>query len=189
MTPTKRKRPDILGALDIGSSKITCYIARLNEDGQMEILGVGQQLSQGIKNGCVENMDEAENAILRAVHSAEQMAACTLHDVFVNFSCGAPRSRIVWDEISVKGGVDVQDVERLLHKVRENLGAEGQEILHAIPLDYAIDPHNHGTSGIRDPLGMVGSTLGVRVHLLSGTTSPIQNWRTCIARCHLQIQH
>ena len=73
------KPGSVVAALDVGSSKIACFIARIsNEEGDMEVVGVGHQSSKGIKNGSVIDLNKAEDAIRQTVHAAESMAAKTM---------------------------------------------------------------------------------------------------------------
>src|SRR5690625_1574182 len=104
----KRNRHGILAALDVGSSKICCLVARIEEGrgerpDRLKVLGIGQQLSRGVKNGTVVDMEAAETAILAAVHSAEQMAGEGVESVVVNLSGGYPASRLIGVEVATDG--------------------------------------------------------------------------------------
>ena len=85
----------IAAALDIGSSKVCCFIARVDDDGTPRVIGIGQQASRGIKGGTIIDMDLAETSVLNAVHAAEQMAGETIDRVIVNLSGGYPASTTV----------------------------------------------------------------------------------------------
>ena len=73
--PRLTARSGVIAALDIGSSKICCLIGKIEDSGRPSVIGIGHQLSRGVKNGAIVDMDEAEMAILTAVHAAEKMSA------------------------------------------------------------------------------------------------------------------
>jgi len=97
-------RSGLVAALDVGTTKTCCFIARV-EDGSARIVGVGHQASRGIKTGTVVDLEAAQQAILNAVHAAEQMAGETIQGVIVNISGGHPGSRTL-----IQGGDTYQDV-------------------------------------------------------------------------------
>jgi cell division protein FtsA len=182
-------KPGILAALDIGSSKVCCFIARPDDDGRPRVVGIGQQASKGVKSGAVVDMDAAEMAIRNAVDAAERMAEETIDQVVVSLSGGQPLSAALGIEVSIAGhAVDDADLRRALepHRVTEALNGHagpGREIVHSIATGYAID----GTRGIRDPRGMYGDRLGVNMHVVTAAAGPMRNLLHCVERCHLDI--
>ncbi len=176
--------PELVAAVDVGSSKVACLVAREDENGGQRILGAGQQASRGVLSGTVVNMEAAEHSVAAAVTLAEQCAGETLRRVWVGVSGGQPRSETVAVDVSIAGHeVGDADLRRVVNKTRQAAHHPSRELLHAIPVGYAID----GSHGIRDPRGMVGERLGVRVHLVSSERGPMANLETCIGRCHLDI--
>ncbi len=93
----------IAAALDIGSSKVCCFIARSDTGGAPRVIGIGQQASRGIKGGAIVDMELAETSVLNAVHAAEQMAGETIDRVVVSLSGGYPASSSVGVEVSLNG--------------------------------------------------------------------------------------
>ena len=91
-----------IGIVDIGTSKMCCFIARQHEAGA-EIIGIGHQVSRGVRNSVIVDIDAASHSILTAIHAAEQMAEETLSEVVVNLSGGFAASRIVKSEIAING--------------------------------------------------------------------------------------
>src|SRR5262249_19789067 len=177
-------RNGLIAALDVGTTKTVCFIARV-EDGTARLVGVGHQASRGIKTGAVIDLDAAQQAILNAVHAAEQMAGDTVESVIVNISGGNPSSRTTIHEIDA-GGHEIGDGDiRKVHDQRRQLpDVADRTNLHAIPVGYSID----GSRGIRDPRGMYGQRRGVHVHASAATTSAIRNLVQCVARCHLDVR-
>lgn len=182
-------KPGTVSALDIGSSKICCFIARVDDDARPRIVGIGQQASKGVKSGAIVDMDAAEIAIRNAVAAAERMAEETIGQVVVNLSGGQPLSAVLGIEVGIAGhAVGDADLRSALEAetVAEALNGQagpGREIVHAMATGYAID----GNSGIRDPRGMYGERLGVNMHVVTAARGPLRNLRHCVERCHLDV--
>ena len=181
-------RGGFAAALDIGSSKVCCFIARVDEDGHPRVVGIGQQASRGIKGGAIVDMELAEASVLNAVHAAEQMAGTTIDRVVVNLSGGYPASSTVGVEVSLNGHeVGEADLRRALTyghqtQVQRQHEDQGRQLIHSIPTGYSID----GSRGIRDPRGMFGEQLGVHMHIITASAGAVRNVGTCIQRCHLE---
>jgi len=178
-----------IAALDIGSSKICCFVARIGADGQPHVVGIGQQASRGVRAGAVVDMEAAEMAIRNAVDAAERMAGETIEQVVVNLSGGTPASSSLGIEVSIAGhAVEEADLRRALepNRIGEHLnghGGPGREIVHSIATGYAID----GARGIQDPRGMYGEKLGVSMHVVTAASGPLRNLAYCVERCHLDV--
>ena len=89
---TTKNRNGLIAALDVGSSKVCCFIAKAEGGARPRVIGIGQQASYGVKAGAVIDMETTEAAILNAVHAAEQMAGERIERVVVNLSGGYPDS-------------------------------------------------------------------------------------------------
>ena len=185
-----KPKGSILAALDIGSHKVACFIGRIVDDeGAIEVLGVGYQASKGIKGGTVVDLDLAENAIRQTVHSAENMAAeamkgYPLREVVINVPGIYAHSHILSAGIQVSGhAITGNDVRRALAKAQDQVLSADYELIHTIPVGYRID----GQEGIRDPRGMVGQMLDVGIHMVTADLGPLQNIASCIERSHLDI--
>ncbi len=96
-------RNGLVAALDVGSTKICCFIARVTEDGRGRVTGIGHHLSRGLRGGSIIDMEAAEAAILTTVHAAEQMAGETIQEVVVNLSGGYPASQTLGIEVAIAG--------------------------------------------------------------------------------------
>ncbi|NCC21128.1 MAG: cell division protein FtsA [Alphaproteobacteria bacterium] len=190
MKHTPRPKGSVLAALDVGSSKIACLIARIIDDeGSLEVLGVGHQASAGIRSGTVTDLQAAENAIRQTVHAAENMAAETLkgyplREVVVNLPGIHATSRMVNADVGIAGHeVTDNDVRRALARAQDQIFDQSAELIHTIPVSCSID----GNQGIREPRGMVGQNLHVDIHLVSGDSSALRNLASAIERSHLDI--
>lgn len=175
----------MIAALDIGATKVCCFIAMRDEDGEIRVAGVGHQPCRGLRSGAIVDMEAVRGAILSAVHSAEQMAGETIRGVFVNISGGRPCSDSIAAEVMIAGHeVSHGDVRKVLEEGRNHLANGERETLHSIPVGFRID----GSRGIRDPRGMYGQRLGVDVHVITAAAGPVRNVVTCASGCHLDIE-
>src|SRR3990167_3084945 len=177
-------RGGLIAGLDIGSSKVCCSIAKILGGGNFEILGVGQQLSSGVKSGVVIDMEEVITSIVNAVHSAEKMADVTIRDIIVSVNGPHLKSLNFAVEMNVSGHpIDDADIRRVLLQARTARENKSFQALHTVPTGYALD----GAKGIRDPRGMYGDRLWVSIHSLLGKSGPLYNLSTCVARSHLEV--
>ncbi|HMM14863.1 MAG TPA: cell division protein FtsA [Parvibaculum sp.] len=188
--PVAAGRAGTIAALDVGSSKISCFIARIepgrlaNGHAPIRVIGIGHQVSRGIRAGTIIDMDAAEEAIRVAVDAAERMAGVTIKDVIVGMSGAEPKSQTVGVKSSVAGPeITDADLVRLIGYAQANFQPEGRDVLHALPTNFSID----GARGVQDPRGMFGETLGVDVHMVSAARGPLRNLELCIDRCHLSV--
>ncbi|MFK7839306.1 MAG: cell division protein FtsA [Bdellovibrionales bacterium] len=180
----------LLAALDIGSSKIACFIARMVDDnGTFEVLGVGHHASVGIKSGTITDLDRAESAIRQTVHAAENMAAevmkgYPLREVVVNLPGIHAASHGHTADVSVAGHeITNNDIRRALSKAQDQVLSEDYELVHTIPVGFRID----GNEGIVDPRGMFGQNMATDIHIVTGDIGALRNIATCIERSHLDI--
>ena len=185
-----KPRGSLLAALDVGSSKIACFIGRvIDDEGTFEVLGVGHHASAGVKNGTIASLEQAEAAIRHTVHAAENMAANVmkgypLREVIVNLPGVHAVSHGHTADVQVAGHeITDNDVRRALAKAQDEVLSEEYELIHTIPVGYRIDGHE----GIREPRGMFGQHMSVDIHLVTGDMNALRNMATCIERSHLDI--
>ena len=179
-----RTRNGPIAALDIGTTKTTCFIARVEANDVLRVVGIGHQAAHGMRAGAVVDMDAVEASILSAVHAAEQMAGETIREAAINVSCGDPGSRTVGVELSIAGHpVANADLRRIFDHGRAQHENGTRDLIHCIPVGFTID----ASRGIRDPRGMFGERLGVDMHLISANTGAVRTLATCVARCHLDV--
>ena len=182
----------LITALDIGTDKVCCLIgapligADNGLDPSFELVGIGHRASRGIKSGMVIDPEAAESSIRAAVEIAEQMAGENIHKVYVGLNISKSISKLITLETVIDGRqVDNADLKRVLDP--SALIAElhsDHELIHAVPIGYALD----GMRGIRDPRGMHGSRLSVNLHMISSSSGPIENLKTAVGRCHLEVE-
>jgi cell division protein FtsA len=178
-------RSGLVAALDLGTTKACCLIARPVAENGFEVVGIGHQVSHGLRSGTIIDMERTEETIRSTVEAAEQMAGENIRNVIVNVSCGSPSSRLIAYEVSIAGHeIGDNDLRRLL----DPAGLPGPEknerqLIHLIPVGYSVD----GNKGVRDPRGLHGERLGVNMHIISTATGPLRNLEQAIERCHLDI--
>ncbi|GAB4169314.1 MAG: cell division protein FtsA [Wenzhouxiangellaceae bacterium] len=180
----KKAENSLVVGLDIGTSKIVAIVGEVQDDGKVEVIGVGSHPSRGLKRGMVVDIESTEAAIQRAVEEAELMADCEIHSVFAGIAGTHVSSRQSHGAVAIRDAeVDDSDVERVLESARAVAIPADQRILHVLPKGYVID----STDGIRQPVGMSGVRLEVQVHLVTAANSAVQNVTKCVARCGLQV--
>lgn len=186
----QKPKVELFAALDIGTSKVCCAIARNSikntHDGSiLKVSGVGYQLSKGLRSGNIIDMEALEDSILNAVHGAEQAAMKNINSVYVSIPGRWIQSHHIRAELTLSNApVDESHLRRLLtlHKDAD-IDATQHKILHVLPLNYEIDD----VKGIIDPKGMTGNRLAVTLHVLTVSMGMIKNLTNCIGRCHLDI--
>jgi cell division protein FtsA len=184
MKRSTKTRGGIIAALDIGSTKTCCVIARADGD-RLQVLGVGHHATRGVKAGTIVDLEMAEQAMLDAVQTAEQAANETLTNLWVNLPGGQPSSRAFTAEVPVSGReIGDSDVAAVLDQGRRAPQPPDRTAIHSIPMGFSID----GSRGIRDPRGMFGQRLGVNMHVVTASTSALRTLKTAVNRCHLDIQ-
>lgn len=179
-----KARNGIIAALDIGSSKVCCFIARIEGGNQLRVVGIGHQQSSGIKGGNIVDMEAAEHALSSAVNAAEQMCGERVEEIVVGVGGGYPASHTFGVEVAI-GGHEVadRDIRRVLSQVHLPAETSDRELIHTMPIGYSID----GRAGVRDPRGMYGERLGVDVHLVTAASGAMRNLGICVKRAHLEI--
>ena len=175
----------LITAIDIGSSKISALIGRVDEQGEFEVLGTGQRESRGVRRGYIADMEATEAAIREAVEQAETIARTNIDHVWVSFSAGGLVSDVAQVEVNL-GGVQIeqQDIDELLRQGRRSLNPEGRMVLHAQPTLYTLD----GLTGVKNPLGLHADKLGVEIHVIAAEPSPVRNLALCVRSAHLGVK-
>jgi len=180
----RKPEKSLVVGLDIGTSKIVAIVGEVQDDGEVEVIGIGSHASRGLKRGMVVDIESTEASIQRAVEEAELMADCEIHSVFAGIAGTHVSSRHSHGAVAIRDAeVDDSDVERVLESARAVAIPADQRILHVLPKGFVID----STDGIRQPVGMSGVRLEVQVHLVTAANSAVQNVTKCVARCGLRV--
>jgi len=188
--PNTKQRQEVFAGLDIGTSKVCCFIAVREEGassigGRPRVIGIGHQISRGLKNGQIVDLSAVESSILNAVHRAEEMAGETIKSVVVSVNGAGMKSHHIDVEIGVSGEVSDQDITRVVDEGQVSYvnGVE-HEMVHFIPTDFVVDE----CSGVQDPRGMYGSKLGAHLHSVTSRQASLKNLEMVIQRCYLEVE-
>jgi cell division protein FtsA len=180
---TANNQGEIVVGLDIGTTKICAVVGEVSEDG-ITILGVGMVSCRGLRKGIVANIDWTVRSIREAIESAQTMAGVEIRTVYAGIAGSHIRSQGSDGVAAIAGGeVTRSDVERVLEGARAIPVDADRQILHVLPREYMVDSQD----GIRDPIGMSGVRLGVKVNLVTAATSCVQNVIRCAERCGLTV--
>jgi cell division protein FtsA len=181
--PPIRPRGSLIAALDIGTTKICCFIARV-ENQEPRVLGIGHQVSRGVRNGRIIDLEAAGTSAVNAVHAAEEMSGETIQEVIANLSGGFSASRIIRAEIGISGReITDAEVRRVLDQGYLMREPGDRQIIHSVPVGFSVDDGR----GIRDPRGMLGEQLGVNMHVVTASAASVRNHSAAIGRSHLEV--
>ena len=179
----KSDRKMIVG-LDIGTSKVVAIVGELTLDDDVEIIGLGSSRSRGLKKGVVVNIESTVHSIQRAVEEAELMAGCNIHSVFAGIAGSHIRSLNSNGIVAIRDNeVTPGDVDRVIDAASAVAIPADQKILHILPQEFVIDSQE----GVKEPVGMSGVRLEVKVHMVTGAVSAAQNIIKCVRRCGLEV--
>ena len=179
-----KDQKNLIVGLDIGTSKIVALVGEVLDDGRLEIIGIGQHVSRGLKKGVVVNIESTVAAIQRALEEAELMADCAIKYVYTGIAGSHIRSINSHGMVAIKDKeVTQSDVDRVIETARAVNIPMDQQILHILTQEFIID----GQEDVREPLGMSGVRLEVKVHIVTGAVSAAQNIVKCVKRCGLEV--
>ena len=181
---SKRGDKNLIVGLDIGTSKVVAIVGEINDEGVIEVVGIGSHPSRGLKKGVVVNIESTVHSIQRAVEEAELMAGCDIHSVYTGIAGSHVRSLNSHGIVGIRDKeVSAGDVDRVIDAARAVAIPADQRILHVLPQEFVIDTQE----GIREPVGMSGVRLEAKVHLVTGAVSAAQNIVKCVQRCGLDV--
>ena len=184
MSNKPRDHKNLIVALDIGTSKIIAIVAEIKDDETFEVVGMGQHPSRGLKKGVVVNIESTVSAIQRALEEAELMADCKIREVITGIAGSHIKSFNSHGMVAIKDKeVGPADIDRVLETARAVNIPLDQQILHILTQQYIVD----GQEDVKDPLGMSGVRLEVKVHIVTGAVSAAQNIMKCVRRCGLEV--
>jgi len=180
---TKDAKNLIVG-LDIGTSKVVAVVAEVMPDGRHEVIGLGQHESKGLKKGVVVNIEATVESIQRALEEAELMADCKIRNVYTGIAGSHIRSINSRGMVAIKDKeVTAADVARVIETAKAINISTDQQLLHTVPQEFIVDNQDD----VREPIGMSGIRLEVKVHIVTGAVSAVQNIVKCVRRCGLEV--
>jgi cell division protein FtsA len=175
---------NLIVGLDVGTSKIVAIVAEVTPEKRLNIIGMGTQPSRGLKKGVVVNIEATMGSIQRVLEEAELMADCTIAAVYVGIAGSHIRSLNSSGMVAIKEKEVTQaDIDRVIETAKAIAIPNDQQVLHILPQEFIVD----GQEDVREPLGMSGVRLEVKVHIVTGAVSAVENITKCVRRCGLEV--
>ncbi len=182
----------IIGALEIGSSKITTLISQILTDPNsfetsINVVGVSSVESKGIKKGQIVDIDEAVEALISSVEAAERMAGYNLESAYVALGGASVHSQNSHGVVAISdpnGEINQTDVDRAIEAASAVSLPTSREIIHVMPREFIVD----GEAGIKDATGMSGVRLEIDTHIISAGSSAIKNIKKAVNEVGIKIE-
>jgi cell division protein FtsA len=176
---------NLLTAIDLGSTKTCVVVAEITQDG-LRYRGQGMAESRGVRKGLIVDIEKTVACVQKAVEKAEELVEAPIERAVVGIA--GPHIR----GVNSQGGISLgfrpreitrDDVRQAVERARGIALPADRQPLHLLPQEYIVDDQN----GIQDPLGMMGKTLEVRVHVATASTSATQNVVTAMNKAGVHV--
>ena len=184
MTDMDKSRNIVVG-LDIGTTKISLMVGKMNEYKKLEIVAQGKSESYGVSRGIVANIDRTVESIKEAINQASQHY--NINEVYVGIAGQhikslQHRGEIVRDD--VENEINISDMKKLKENMFKLITIPGEEVIHVIPQEYTVD----GEDGIQDPRGMAGIKLSANFHVITAQVGAVRNIIRCVEKAGLRTK-
>jgi len=176
----------LVAGLDIGTNNTNTLIAEISEDNLVEIVGVGSVPSRGVKRGVIVDLDKAAEAVKESVSNAERMAGVHISSAVVAVNGSHISSFNSQGVIAISKEnpeIGEEDIEKVIEAAKAGVIAPERELIHVLPREFILD----GQRGILDPLGMAGSRLEGKVHIVTGSVTAVQNLLKCMEMANIEV--
>jgi cell division protein FtsA len=174
---------DLVVALDIGTAKVMVVVAEVLQNGELRLAGLGVSPTHGLKRGVVVNIDATVQSIQHALKEAEMMADCKITSVYTGITGSHIRGQNSTGMVIVRDKeVTPVDVARVVETAKAINIPNDQRLLLVEPQEFVIDGHE-----VKEPIGMSGGRLEVKVHIVTGAQSAAENIVKCVRRCGLEV--
>lgn len=184
----EKMKPKMVAAVDVGSSKVCSLLANVDNDGSVQVVGIGIVPARGVQKGMVADIDQASAAIRDCVRRAEQTSGESISSVYLGISGSNMSSQPGKAMVSVSGKnarpVSTGVVRRAITCVRDIDIGDERKLLHVIPTSYRLDTQG----GVKDPVGLVGSRLDVDAHIVTIPEVAATNMIRCAHKAGLKIE-
>ena len=179
------KSINIVVGLDIGTTKISLMVGKMNEYKKLEIVAQGKSESYGVSRGIVANIDRTVESIKEAINQASQHY--NINEVYVGIAGQhikslQHRGEIVRDD--VENEINISDMKKLKENMFKLITIPGEEVIHVIPQEYTVD----GEDGIQDPRGMAGIKLSANFHVITAQVGAVRNIIRCVEKAGLRTK-
>ena len=177
------EQPIVVG-IDVGTTKVCTLVAREEAPGQIRILGVGIEPSQGMRKGVVVDLSAASQAVSRSIEKAERTSGYEINSALVSLAGSQVSSVNSRGVVGVTGRmIDQEDMGRAVDAARAVAIPHNREIIHVIQRGFNVD----GQEGIRMPVGMHGYRLEVETHIITATAASVENLRQCVGGSGVEV--
>ncbi|GJM31803.1 MAG: cell division protein FtsA [Saprospiraceae bacterium] len=186
MMETNVYRPEVIVALDIGTTKVCAIAGKKNEHGKLEIIGHGKVDSEGVLRGVVSNIEKTVKAISEATSYASKSARTEFRVVQVGIAGQHIKSlqhRGILTRDNDHTEISQRDIDKLISDMYKLVLPPGDKILHVIPQEFTVD----NEQGITDPIGMSGIRLEANFHIITGQITASNNIHRCVQRTGLKV--
>lgn len=176
----------IIVGLEIGTSKVCAVVGEMNDDGALNIIGVGQARTRGVRKGEIVDARAVEEEVRHAIVEAEQMADVEIRSVYLGVTGGHIRgfnNRGVHPVVSADREISDDDVLDVVKNAKAINLPQDNTVLHAIRQHFLVDGHD----GVTDPVGMLGARLEVDVHVIHGHLNRLQNSIRVVRGMQLEV--
>jgi len=180
-------KDEMVVGLDIGTVKVCTVIGELGEDDQIEIIGIGTAPSSGVKKGVIIDLDQAIQSVKQSVENSERMAGTRINSAFISIAGSHITSLNSKGVIAISGEspeIKEKDIEKVIEAAKAGIVSPERELIHILSREFVVD----GQSGIIDPLGMSGTRLECKVHIITGSITAVQNLIKCIEGAGIDIE-
>ena len=179
----------IVVGLDIGTTKIACFIGRRNEHNKIEIISLGKSESLGVMHGVVSNIERTVQSITAAVSEAQNCSEGSLiiKNVYVGIAGQHIKSlqhRGMYTKRDNSSEISQEDIDFFVDDMHKMVMPPGEEIIDVLPQEYIVD----GSPEIKDPIGMAGVRLEANFHIITGQINNVMNIKKCIERANLNVK-
>ena len=179
---------EIVVGLDIGTTKIACFVGRKNEHGKIEILSMGKTESLCVTRGVVSNIEKTVQSIKTAVAEAQERVDGELTIGLVNVGIAGQhinslQHRGIHTRQATTDEISQTDIDALIDDMYKLVMEPGEEIVHVLPQEYIID----NEQGIKDPIGMSGVRLEANFHIITGRIAAAKNIQKCVNKAGLEV--
>lgn len=179
---------EIVVGLDIGTTKIACFVGRKNEHGKIEILSMGKTESLGVTRGVVSNIEKTVQSIKTAVAEAQDRVEGDLTIGIVNVGIAGQhikslQHRGMYTRTATQDEISQADIDALIDDMYKLVMEPGEEIIHVLPQEYIVD----GEQGIKDPIGMSGVRMEANFHIITGRINAAKNIQKCVNKADLEV--
>ncbi len=179
----------VIVGLDIGTTKIACFVGTKNEHGKIEILSMGTSESIGVRRGMVSNIEQTVQSIQRAVQEAQQRVEGELTIRVVNVGIAGQhikslQHRGIYTRNDTESLISQADVDALIEDMYRLVMVPGEEIIDVLPQEFIVD----NESGIKTPIGMPGTRLEANFHIITGNVAAVLNVNRCVKSAGLEVR-